>query len=401
MNMNRILTVMLPAVLFCFSSHSAQAETGVTPNEITVGMSTVLTGPASFLGVNFKAGAEAYTHMVNASGGINGRKIRLITYDDGYEPDKTVANVNKLLKEDKVFCLFGNVGTPTVMAIKPILIAEKVPLFAPFTGAESLRSPVTKYILNYRASYNQEVEAFIHGMVDVLGHQKIAVFYQGDTYGMAVLEAAKTALKKRKLALVATGTYTRNFEDVSRGMEKIMAARPDAVVMAGTYSACAKFIISWKQKTAGGQKSGRDPIFMNVSFVGPEKLAELLGKYGDNVVVTEVVPPYYTYLGGARYPAVGEYMAAIQKYSPAAGFSFVSLEGFLAAKVFVEILKTTGNNPTRELFIQAAESMKEFDIQAGNRISFSNQNHQGSQMVYPTVIRKNTFYLINDWKALK
>jgi ABC-type branched-subunit amino acid transport system substrate-binding protein len=140
---------------------------------------------------------------------------------------------------------------------------------------------------------------------------------------------------------------------------------------------------------------------MNVSFVGPEKLAELLGKYSENVVVTEVVPPYYTYLGGARYPAVGEYLAAMQKYSPAAGSSFVSLEGFLAAKVFVEILKRAGNSPTRESFIQAAEGIKEFDIQAGNRISFSNQNHQGSQMVYPTVIRKNTFYLINDWKVLK
>lgn len=398
--MSRILTVMLPAVLFCFSSHPAQAEPGVTPNEIVVGMSTVLTGPASFLGANFKAGAEAYIHLVNASGGVNGRKIKLITYDDGYEPDKTVANVNKLLKEDKVFCLLGNVGTPTVMAIKPILAGEKVPLFAPFTGAESLRSPVTKYILNYRASYNQEVEAFIHGMVDVLGHQKIAVFYQGDTYGMAVLEAAKTALKKRKLALVATGTYTRNFEDISHGLDKIMAARPDAVVMAGTYSACAKFIINWKQKTGAEKNSGKDPIFMNVSFVGPEKLAELLGKHGDNVVVTEVVPPYYTYLGGARYPAVGEYMAAMQKFSPAAGFSFVSLEGFLAAKVFVEILRRTGNNPTRESFIQTAESLKDFDIQAGNRISFSSQNHQGSQMVYPTVIRKNKFYPISDWKAL-
>ncbi len=401
MNMSRMLMVMFLTVLVCFSSYPVQAETGVTANEIAVGMSTVLTGPASFLGTNFKAGVEAYLNMVNESGGVNGRKIKLIAYDDGYEPDRTVLNTNKLIKEDRVFCLLGNVGTPTVTAIKPVLAAEKVPLFGPFTGAESLRNPVSKYILHYRASYNQEVEAFIHGMVDGLGYRKIAVFYQGDTYGMAVLEAAKAALKKRKLAPVATGTYTRNFEDVSRGLEKIMAARPDAVVMAGTYGACAKFITSWKQKTAGEKKSAQDPIFMNVSFVGPEKLAELLRKYGDDVVVTEVVPPYTTYLGGARYPAVGEYLNAMQKYSPAAGPNFVSLEGFLATKVFVEILKRAGNAPTRESFIQTAESMKEFDIEAGNRVSFSNRNHQGSQMVYPTVIRKGKFYLINDWKVLK
>jgi ABC-type branched-subunit amino acid transport system substrate-binding protein len=333
---------------------------------------------------------------------VHGRKIRLITYDDGYEPNNAVANATKLIRQDGVFCLLGNVGTPTNMAIKQMLAEEKVPLFAPFTGADALRTPLQRYILHYRASYNQEVETFVYGMVDVLKYKKMAVFYQDDAYGTAVLNAATTSLQRRGLTPVAVGTYTRNIEDVSKALGALMGAKPDAVVMAGTYSASAKFITGWRrQSLISGAKGGKDPIFMNVSFVGPDRLAALLDKYGDDVVVTQVVPPFYTYFGGARYPAVAEYDAAMKKYFPKTDLSFVSLEGYLAARVFVEIMKRAGQNPTREGFIRTAEEIKDLDIQAGNKISFSSQNHQGSQTVYPTVIRKGAFYLIEDWNTLR
>lgn len=385
------------AVLFIASP--SDAEQGVTNNQITIGMSTVLTGPASFLGVDFRAGAEAYFSRVNDGGGINGRKIKLIVYDDGYEPKAAVENVTRLIKKDHVFCLFGNVGTPTTVAVKPFLEQENVPLFAPFTGAESLRNPVSRYILNYRASYNQEVEVFIQGVVDTLGLKRIGVFYQDDAYGQAVLDATRQALARRGLSPVATGTYTRNLEDVYNAQETLMAAKPNAVVMAGTYSACAKFISGWKRQAfIKGKKEGDIPIFMNVSFVGPNRLAELMDKYGERVVVTQVVPPIQA---GANYPAVLEYIESLRKYSPQTRPGSVSLEGYLAAKVFVEILKRAGKELTREGFIRTAEAVRDLDIQAGNVISFSAQNHQGSQTVYPTFIKDGTFHLIRDWNALK
>ncbi|MBI5204416.1 MAG: ABC transporter substrate-binding protein [Nitrospirae bacterium] len=379
------------AILLCLPCALAFAEDGVTETQVLVGMSTALTGPASFLGTSFRTGAEAYFGVVNEKGGINGRNIKLIVYDDGYEPGKIVPNINKLIKEDKVFCLFGNVGTPTAMAIKPIIIEEKVPLFAPFTGAEALRNPVVKYILNYRASYNQEAEEFIKGIVDVLGHKRIGVFYQNDSYGNAVLKATRTALQKRGLEPLVTGTYQRNTEDVSNALNEIMKERPEAVVMVGTYAACAKFIIE-------GKKRGFNPIYMNVSFVGPDKLAEMLGKYGENVVVTQVVPPFDN--AKYNYAAVQEYMALLRKYFPDSKPSFGGLEGFLAAKVFVEGVKRAGKNLTRESFISAVEGIKDLDIKAGNKISFSAQNHQGSQKVYPSVIKGEKYVLVEDWKIL-
>jgi len=393
------------AVLLCLAVGAllcpagAGAEPGVTPSQLTVGMSTALQGPASFLGVSFKMGVETALQAVNDAGGVHGRKIRLITYDDGYEPKNTVVNVTKLIKEDHVFGLIGNVGTPTALAIRDLLKTEKTFLFAPFTGAEALRKPVDRYLLHYRASYNQETEVFVKGMVDELGLKRIAVFYQDDGYGKAVLGGTTLALQSRGLAPVVTGTYTRNYENIYEAFGAISAARPDAVVMGGTYSACAKFITTWKRRSILEKRKDPDPVFMNVSFVGPDRLAQLLDKYGGGVVVTQVVPPISG--AGASYPAVAEYLAALRRYFPAEKPSFVGLEGYLATRVFIEALTRTGKSPTREAFIDAVEGLKDLDIHAGNRISFSKDNHQGSQTVYPTVIDQGTFVPIDDWKKVR
>jgi len=399
MNINHTAILVCLALAVLVVPTTAGAEPGVTPTQLTIGMTTALNGAASFLGTSFKAGVDAYLNSVNDSGGVQGRKIKLIAYDDGYEPKNAVINATKLIKEDGVFCFLGNVGTPTALAIRKMLAEEKVPLFAPFTGAESLRKPVDRYLLHYRASYNQETEVFVKGIVDVMGFNKVAVFYQDDGYGKAVLDGATQALSRRSLSPVATGTYTRNFENVNTALEKIMAVKPDAVVMGGTYSACAKFITMWRRKTIMEKRKDPDPVFMNVSFVGPDRLATLLDKYGHGSVVTQVVPPFN--VGGTNYPAVTEYLVAMHKHFPVIKPNFVSLEGYLATKVFVEALKRTGKNLTREGFIDTVESIKDLDIQAGNKISFSKENHQGSQTVYPTVIQNGTFYTLDDWNKVR
>jgi len=381
------------ALSLCLFATPVFAEQGVTNTQVLIGMSTVLTGPAAFLGTSFQTGSEAMLKSINDAGGVNGRMFKLIVYDDGYEPARAIPNVTKLIKEDKVFCILGNVGTPTTMAIMPIVTQEKIPLFAPFTGAEPLRSPVNRYILNYRASYKQEVEEFIHGMVDKLGHKKIAVFFQDDAYGRVVLEATKKALESRQMQAVAAGSYKRNSEDIEEGLTAVMAAKPDAVVMVGTYGACGKFIKE-------GKKRKFNPVYMNVSFVGPDKLAEILGPDGEGEVVTNVVPPFYSE-AAKHYPAVTDYLQAMKTYFPGTKPSFVGLEGYLATKVFLEGVKRAGKELTHDNFIAAIEGITDLDIGAGNRINFSAMNHQGSQKVYPTVIRNGKFEVIKDWETLR
>jgi branched-chain amino acid transport system substrate-binding protein len=367
-----------------------KVDVGVTDTEILIGMSTVLTGPSDYLGISFKNGAMAYFNHINKLGGVDGREIKLIAYDDGYEPGRCIENTYKLIDEDKVFCLFGNVGTPTTMAIKPIIIEKKIPLVAPFTGAEPLRHPLVKEIFHYRASYYDEVEKFIKGVVDEIGLTKISCFYQDDPYGYTVLEGLTNSLAKRGLKLHSRGTYQRNTSDIQAGLDKILPTAPDAIVMVGTYSSCAKFIIE-------GKKQDFNPIYMNVSFVGAHKLLDILNDagQGEGEIITQVVPPEFSML-----PGVVAARNDLKVYAPDEELNHVSLEGYLAAKVLVEGLTRSGKNLTRANFITQMELIKNLDLGIDHQISFSATDHQGSDKVYPAIVTNGEYNYFEDWQVI-
>lgn len=367
-----VTAVLAAAFLACVVSGSAFAETGVKDDEIILGMSTALTGPASALGTGLKAGITAYFEKVNAQGGVHGRKIRVISYDDGYEPTETVKNTGKLINEDKVFALLGYVGTPTAKAVLPIIDKDKVIFFAPFTGAEFLRNPVNRYIFNVRSSYFNEAESQIQYLTSKLGIKKIGIFMQDDAYGLAVKGGVMRALEKRNLSLAGEGRYKRNTENVDEALSVLKAANPEAVSMVGTYKAMAAFIT--KARAAGFK-----PIFLNVSFVGTEALIEELAGKGDGTIITQVVPSPFD----ASLPIVGEYQADM-KASAQGEPGYVSLEGYIDALVFVEILKKAGRNLTRDSFISSAESLSL--THGGMKFGFSPSNHEALDKVFITEV---------------
>lgn len=366
-----VFAIVALAALFVFQG-SALAETGVTGSEVTLGMANALTGPASALGTGIKKGASVYFEKINAGGGINGRKIKLISYDDGYEPKDTVTATNRLIKEDKVFALFGYVGTPTSKAIMPTINNEKIIFFGPFTGAEFLRSPVNKYIFNVRGSYFDEAETQVRHLAENLGIKKIGLFIQDDAYGLAVKGGVVRSLRQRGLELSGEGRYTRNTVDIEEGLSALKKANPEAVSMVGTYSAMAAFIKKAK-------KEGFDPVFLNVSFVGTDELVKELGPSGEGVVITQVMPSPYN----PSLPIVKQY----QEDMKAAGhseFDYVSLEGYVDALVFAEILKKAGKDLTRDSFIAAAEALNL--KHGGLAFSMSPKNHQALEKIHLTKI---------------
>ena len=184
-----------------FPSNPVQAETGVQENEIIIGMSNALSVPASDLGIGIKQGAQAYFDRINQDGGVHGRKITVISLDDGYEPKRTFLNTTNLISESKVFALFGFVGTPTAKAVLPLINREKILFFSPFTGAEFLRNPVNRFIFNVRRSYFDEAERQVQYLTKTLGIKKIGVFLQNDAYGLAVKGGILKALKTRGLEI--------------------------------------------------------------------------------------------------------------------------------------------------------------------------------------------------------
>jgi branched-chain amino acid transport system substrate-binding protein len=372
-------TLRAIAFMVALFTGGVYAEPGVTSSAIVIGQSAAFTGAASALGTEMRSGATAYFRSVNAAGGVNGRKIELRSLDDGYESDRAAANTKKLI-DDGVFLLFGYVGTPTSNASKPIFTAAKVPFVGPFTGAESLRTPLNRYIFNVRASYFDETEKIVAQMTGQ-ALDKIAVFYQNDDYGKAGLLGVERAMERRNIKIVATGTVERNTVEVAAAVKSIGKVEPQAVIMISAYKSCAAFI---KQMRA----AGFNPQFINVSFVGSKALAKESGPDGRGVAVTQVVPfPWNT-----GVPIVKEYQHLLDGSGDKQDYSFTSLEGFIAAKVLVEGLRRSGADLTREKFVTAMETIRDFDL-GGYWVTFTPASHNGSKFVELTVIGKDERFL--------
>ena len=350
----------------------AQAQNGVTDKEVLIGQFAAVSGPAALLGTRMQVGMQAYFASVNAQGGVNGRQIKLVTRDDGYEPEKAAAAVKARINDDKVFALAGSVGTPTGLAALPIVTEEKIPLVGMFTGAQALREPFNRNIFHVRASYFDETERIVQHLT-TLGIKKIAVFYQNDAYGKAGLEGVERALTRRQLKPAATATVERNSVDVAKALETILKAEPEAVVQVSAYKSCAALIKAARGKGYAGQ-------FFNVSFVGSKALADELGDAGQGVVISQVVPfPY-----APASPVVREYQA----HMTAAGqkeFDFSSMEGYLTAKVLVEGLRRAGRNLTRESLVNGLEGMRDVNF-GGFTVNYSPKDHQGSNYTDLTII---------------
>ena len=347
---------------------------------IILGQSSALTGPAKNLGIEMRAGLLAAFGYINDSGGVNGREIHLISLDDGYEPDKAVQNTRRLINDDDVFLLIGEVGTPTSKAVVPIAEVHEIPFFAPFTGAELLRTPFRKYVINVRASYYQEMEEIASYLVDKMGFERISCFYQNDSYGFSGLQGIEQALERRGMELVSKASYERNTLAVMGSLREIYRADPQAVVLVGAYTACAEFIKLSKIKV------NPDITFCNISFVGTESLKEALGSYGENVIVSQVVPdPQDDSIGLVR-----EYQESMKRYQHDALRSFTSLEGYIAGKLFAAIARAVPNELTREAFISTMHEVGTFDL-GGLILTFADDDHQGLDTInltsiYPEII---------------
>ncbi len=383
------LGVLCGCLLAACSTTHAQGAPGVSEKEILIGSCSALEGPSQFLGTETVTGAKAYFNMVNDAGGVDGRKLKLISYDDSYDPAKTEACFNKLM-EQKVFALGFFVGTPTAVKYLPMAEANKIPLVGLFTGAQTLYVPFRHWVITVRASYFDETREQIDGLWDKLGYRKIGVIYPEDAFGAAVLEGVKAALKAHGAEPIAVGSYQRQTAQVGGAVDTVKAANPEAVVVVGPSNTVAPII---RLAHAKGWK----PLFTTVSFVGTDELISEAGAEADGVVITQVVPPYYL----TDLKTVALFRRSLSKYFPSAQPNFVSLEGFVDAMVLVEGLKKAGKDLTREGLIRGIESIHEQDLGLGPQLilDYSAKDHKGFDHVIPTVIRGGRAVPFTDWST--
>ncbi|AKM78164.1 MAG: Extracellular ligand-binding receptor [Candidatus Wolfebacteria bacterium GW2011_GWC2_46_275] len=390
-----IIAVIATGSYFLFrNTNKPQTEetvantTGVTRDTIRIGTVKALTGPTAFLGTEYAIGEQTYINALNDAGGIYGRKIRLISYDDQYDPPKTAYYTQKLIVDDGVFALLNYVGTPTGKVALPMINEAQIPLVGLFSGAKIFREPLQPYIFNTRVSYHEEGAAVVNHLVKTSGLTKIAVLYQYDDFGFDVLQGIDNALKQAKLSPVATASYERNTINIERALDVISAAKPEAVILASVYGPSTQFI---KQ----AHERGFTPIFATMSFVGPEAFAQELGIDSEDIIISQTMP-LPNMQPESNCPDGYEYLLA--KYFPEKNPTFGTLEGFINAKILAEGIKRAGPSLTRTSLISALESLTDYPIAKELHASFSMTDHQALRNAYLTRIIGGKFVPLDGKK---
>ncbi len=362
------------AALLLFVASQAAAEPGVTANRIVIGQSAGFTGSVAGTVKELTAGAKAYFDVVNAQGGVHGRRIVLESMDDGFDPKKTPEVVRTLIEEKKVFALFLSRGTPTNEAAYPVLEKYKVPLVGPSTGAMSMYDPPRRYLFPVRASYHSETFKIVAQLAN-MGIDKIAIVYTDDSFGKDGLTGVQRAMKEKGLVPVAVASHPRGTIQVEQAVATIAKAEPQAVIMTVLADAGVAFVKQMK-------KAGKSPLFLTLSNNSSNAFIKNLGEDGYGVAVSQVSP----YPFAATEPLAREFQDVI-KGKPDVSASYASMEGFIAAKVLVEGLRRAGPNPTREKLVTALESMRRFDL-GGVDVSYGPQDRTGTSYIDITIISK-------------
>jgi ABC-type branched-subunit amino acid transport system substrate-binding protein len=367
---------------------------GVTDNEIRFGIAAPFSGTARELGQKMKLGIEVAFNEANARGGVNGRMLRLMSVDDGYEPARTLEAMRRLYEADQVFGVIGNVGTPTAEVALPYALEHRMLFYGAFTGANLLRrDPPDRYVFNYRPSYAEETDAVVRYLVRLrkLRPEQIAVFAQQDGYGDAgfagIAKAIRALRDGRDEGAILRLGYKRNTIDVDDAVARLRQSKGaiKAVVMMATYRAAAKFIEKTRDAFPG-------MIYTNVSFVGSSSLAEelmLLGpRFANGVIVTQVVPPVDSYAS-----VVLDYKNALATYASAGETpDYVSFEGYLSTKVLVEAMRRSVPQFDVEKVVDALETLRDYDIGLGAPVNFSRTEHQALHKVWGTQLDANGRY---------
>ncbi|AMP40281.1 MULTISPECIES: ABC transporter substrate-binding protein [Ralstonia solanacearum species complex] len=378
MAQNRLLKrwlARLAAVVLFLTGCCAHAQTGVTADSIIIGQSAPLSGAAAELGQQLSLGARLYFNAVNAAGGIHGRKIDFRVLDDGFDAEATARNTRALVNNAKAFALFGFVGTQSSLAALKVANPAGVPFFAPYAGAQSLREPFARNVFHVRAGFNDETAAIVQ-QIKIMGRKRIGVIYNDDAYGRSGLDGLQHALAlpaNAGLGLVGQASVARYTTNVRAALSSVLAHKPEVIVVVCGYQTVAALVSEAHVQGYAGQ-------FYNLSLVGSKMQTKELGTTGSGVVISQVMP----YPRSVSMPIVREYQKLL-KANGITEFDYCSLEGYIAARVFVEGLRRAGRDLTRDKFIQAIETLSHYDM-GGFVLNFSPSNHLGSSFVEMTIV---------------
>ena len=365
-----------------------RAEPGVRSDGIIFGQTAPFSGPAASAGLAMKEGIELAFAQVNSGGGVHGRQLILEASDDAYDPDRALQNVRTLLREDNAFAFLGPIGTPTSRQTESVARGARIPFIGPVTGAAFLRDKTLDHVLNVRPSYGQELEALMSYAEKSVSLDRVALFFQADAYGQAVMGGLRDALKRRGKQIFAQGSYDREKMDIEGAFQALKEAEPSVIVMAATAPAAAAFL---KLAKAEGLKS----MMMTISFVGSTALTNGAGSAAEGVVISQVVPVPFD----ESIPLVRSYREAARHFRICEKPDFLSLEGYIAGMFAAEVLQQAGRDVTRDSFL-ALTTGQGYGLDFGGfTLEFGPGRNQGTDKIFLTRIEQDGRFAAIDAPA--
>lgn len=365
------------------------AETGVTDTRIVIGCTQSLTGPVSHPGSMQVAGTQAYLEAVNAQGGVNGRKFEFKVFDDGYRPQDAVANVKRLIEQDGAFLILNTMGTAPSKAILPFLEENKTPLLFPFQGDPEMSKK--KYLFTSYPFHDIQTRIITRWLLEKKGMKRIALIYQDDAYGQPFLDTLKEELKARGLEPAALESIKRGSSDATVQVAKMAEIKPEACILALTPGQGAQVLkeaakLGWTSSMLVASGPLADETFLTLAGGDSE------GIYG----FSSWPDP-----SSSQLPEMKKYREALASYQPKQAPSRHNLYGYFYAKTMAEGIKRAGKDLTRESFIGAMESMKDWDSGIIPPISYSTTDHHTQYDGFIVQAKGGRFLPVSGWLSVK
>lgn len=356
-----------------FSATVAAGDRGVTPTEIRLGASAVLSGPLGPQTLEFGEGSRLYFDAVNAAGGVHGRKITYTTLDDGFDVKRAVENTRKLIDEQGVFMIYNNTGTAQTGAILPLAEESRTIVFGPVTGATAFRNKVNPYLFHVRASYADEARRIVSHLQET-GISRVTVVYQDDGLGKTLLAELQQAAAAAKISFDAEVKLDPKATDFASAAATTERAQPQAVLLGVAGGTMTNYIKATLQTSLR-------PSFYGFSIANVDSIRRDLKEQARGVVLAQVMPP----LRNTTIPVVAEYHRALREKNPSAVPSAFQLEGFVHARLLVEGLRRAGRNLSTASFIKAMEDAGEISF-GRFAAKYSPSSHNGSSYVELAIV---------------
>ena len=331
---------------------------GISKDQVVVGTSVALSGTLAYMGKAIEEGMKVYFDEVNQKGGVNGRKIRLITYDDEFKPAKTVANAKLLVERDNALALVGVLGTPTVLAAYEYLQEKRVPMIGALSISDAVSTPPRDLIYALPSPQSTEAAAYIDYAVKNLNAKRVAILYQNDSWGKPAMEVAEKRLATHGMKVVESQTFERLATDLTSQVFRLKESNPDVVIVYALGQQAASFF-------KAAEKLSWNPTVFGAGGLNDSKFIELL----DGKPVKLYVASYYDPIDGDN-PAIRQFVDAYGKMFSGNKPSSLALMGYSAASVFTEALRRTGDQPSRAAITKAMDGLKNFDQKIGPKITF-------------------------------